>query len=113
MHHPTRRVLRSISEFIDSLVVHQPARRCRSGPRLDASEEEGFEAIRSRMLQAARSCSRAAGINSKITCAGSVTTLWFLRPELMLALAIETGESAARAELNEITELFAPFGMPH
>jgi len=45
-------------------------------------------------------------LEQRILLASSVPALWFLRPELLMALAAEHGEQAAREVVDEISALF-------
>lgn len=45
-------------------------------------------------------------IEQRILTAASVPALWFLRPELLMALAAHAGEEAAQRMVDEITCLF-------
>ncbi len=45
-------------------------------------------------------------VEQRILMAASVPALWFLRPELLMALAAHAGEEAAHRMVDEITCLF-------
>jgi hypothetical protein len=50
--------------------------------------------------------SRFSHVEHRILGASSVRTLWFLRPELLMALATHSGEQAARRVIDDITVMF-------
>lgn len=45
-------------------------------------------------------------VEQRILLASNVAALWFLRPELLMVLAAQVGEQAAREVIDEITEMF-------
>lgn len=45
-------------------------------------------------------------VEQRILVAGNVRALWFLRPELLMAMATHSGEQAARQVIDEITAKF-------
>ena len=45
-------------------------------------------------------------LDMKISDAKDIATLWYLRPELMHAIAASEGEAAARLCIASVTELF-------
>lgn len=77
-----------------------------------------LEEIRLAMLEALgdESPPQAAMLGRRIRYAADVQRLWYLRPELMEAVAAARGEEAAREVLAAITPLFRtglPQGLTH
>ncbi|MDP3700634.1 MAG: hypothetical protein Q8R72_06985 [Hylemonella sp.] len=62
--------------------------------------------------QAMLSCLGAAArerfphVERRILQASSVPTLWFLRPELLMAVAAHSGEQAARQAIDDLSDMF-------
>ncbi len=63
-----------------------------------------LEAIRQAMVDALDG--QAVALARRIRHTGDVQRLWYLRPELMEAVAAQRGEAAARQTLSDISELF-------
>lgn len=76
--------------------------------RAEAVKESRLEEIRFAML----SCLGEAGVRRfpnmerRIRFSGDVEGLWFLRGDLLSAVATLTGEAHARRKIDEITNLF-------
>lgn len=64
--------------------------------------------IRQAMLRCldAEICERYPQVQRRILMAANVPSLWFLRPELLTALAARSGEQAAHEVLDEISAMF-------
>lgn len=45
-------------------------------------------------------------VERRILQASSVPTLWFLRPDLLMAVAARSGEQAAHQVIDEISDMF-------
>lgn len=45
-------------------------------------------------------------VERRILLASSVPTLWFLRPDLLMAVAAHSGEQAAREVIDDISDMF-------
>jgi hypothetical protein len=73
-----------------------------------ATDFIGIEDIRSAMLEliTAVEAARFPQLTRRISYAGDVQGLWFLRGDLMAALANSHGEAAAREKLETLSELF-------
>lgn len=62
--------------------------------------------------QAMLSCLGAAArerfphVERRILQASSVRTLWFLRPDLLMAVAAHSGEQAARQAIDDLSDMF-------
>lgn len=69
---------------------------------------EQLDAIRSFMLDALSGCDSSSfpRLLVRIRCAEDVHALWFLRGELMAALAVIEGEILAKKKILKITEMF-------
>ena len=92
----------------------------RLNPLRDDTVEAAFhiEDIRAAMLKCldADSTQHFPHIERRILMASNVPTLWFLRPELLMALAVRSGEQAAHRALDEISAMFdglLPQGLAH
>lgn len=74
----------------------------------DSVLETGTEDIREAMLALLdQSGSRQfANVTRRVRYANDVQALWYLRGDLLAALASIHGEAAARAQVQEITEMF-------
>lgn len=77
-------------------------------PVVDPSER--MEELRKAMLQVLEDgmASNNATLERKILFARNIEELWYLRPELMNAIAAGLGESVAKARLAQITGMFEP-----
>ena len=77
-------------------------------PVVDPSER--MEEMRKAMLQVLEDgmAHTNATLERKILFARNIEELWYVRPELMNAIAAGLGESVARARLAQITEMFEP-----
>lgn len=80
-------------------------------PLRDTSSAESpyqIDDIRQAMLRCldAEVCERYPQVQRRILMAANVSALWFLRPELLMALAARSGEQAAHEVLNEISVMF-------
>jgi hypothetical protein len=71
-------------------------------------EKRRLETIRGVMLQCLdlEAKRRFPKLERRITYADSLPALWFLRPELLMALATHAGEQAAQQTLHEISRMF-------
>jgi hypothetical protein len=78
-----------------------------AGPT-DSILETGIEDIREAMivLLGDVGCKQFAHATRRIRFANDVQGLWYLRGDLMAALAALHGESEARRKVQEITEMF-------
>ena len=78
--------------------------------REDASVEAPYQIddIRQAMLRCLDTevCERYPQVQRRILMAANVPTLWFLRPELLMALAARSGEQAAHEVIDEISAMF-------
>jgi hypothetical protein len=95
------RWLKPVRNSIYGLLGHAPA-------PTDSVLEDGTEDIREAML----GLLGEAGIKSfppltrRIRYAADIQSLWYLRGELMGAMAALHGEATARAKMQEISEMF-------
>ncbi len=64
--------------------------------------------IREAMLKCldAESARRFPQMERRILMAANVPALWFLRPELLMVLAVHSGEQAAHRVVDEISAMF-------
>ena len=101
----------TISSVFGSLV--QGLRATQSVPP-EVPTLERLESIRHAMLDALAGThdERSTMLAWRIRLSRDVQGLWYLRPELMAALANAHGEAVARRTLSRITELFSG-GLPH
>ena len=78
-----------------------------AGPS-DSSLETGTEDIREAMLTLLGDAGmkQFPNVTRRIRYANDVQALWYLRGDLMAALASTQGESAAREKVSHITEMF-------
>ncbi len=76
--------------------------------RVNGAQKQQLEAVRAAMLASlCRVASQdAPALQRRMARAEDVQTLWFLRAELMGVLASGEGESAARTQLDQITQMF-------
>ena len=78
--------------------------------REDASVEAPYQIddIRQAMLRCLDEevCERYPQVQRRILMATNVPSLWFLRPELLMALAARSGEQAAHEIIDEISAMF-------
>ena len=74
----------------------------------DSTLENGTEDIREAMLALLgdEGVKRFPHVTRRIRYANDVQALWYLRGDLMAALAATQGEVAARERIREITEMF-------
>lgn len=74
----------------------------------DSTLESGTEDIREAMLALIEvaGAKRFPNVTRRLRYANDVQALWYLRGDLMAALAATQGESAAREKVQEITEMF-------
>lgn len=77
-------------------------------PQPVAQPSERLEDIRKAMLQAIEQNpdGKNSAIERKVLFAHDLDALWYLRPDLMTAIAAAIGESRAHACLAEITRMF-------
>ncbi|MFC6282949.1 MULTISPECIES: hypothetical protein [Polaromonas] len=69
--------------------------------------DDRLEAVRAMMLsRLGRVQATATPLSWRIKQAGDIQGLWYLRSELMLALATAYGETIARHEIRDITDVF-------
>lgn len=73
-----------------------------------ADEAACLDDIRQAMLEGLAQIGRGRfpHVEQRILLASNVAALWFLRPELLMVLAAQLGEQAAREVIDEITEMF-------
>ena len=73
-----------------------------------ADEAARLDDIRQAMLEGLAQIGRGRfpHVEQRILLASNVAALWFLRPELLMVLAAQLGEQAAREVIDEITEMF-------
>ena len=78
-----------------------------AGPS-DSSLETGTEDIREAMLTLLgdTGMKQFPNVTRRIRYANDVQALWYLRGDLMAALASTQGEAAAREKVSHITEMF-------
>ncbi len=71
-------------------------------------EEIDMEVVRHEMLALLDDAQgeRVATVRRRITYAGEIQGLWFLRGELMAVLANSHGETVARGRIAQVSELF-------
>ena len=69
-----------------------------------------MEELRKAMLQVLEDgvAANNATLERKLLFARNIEELWYVRPELMNAIASGLGESAARARMVQITDMFEP-----
>jgi hypothetical protein len=74
----------------------------------EATEFIGIEDIRSAMLELMMAVEEARfpHVLRRVRYAGDVQGLWFLRGDVMAALASHHGEAAAREKLETLSEMF-------
>lgn len=74
----------------------------------DSELDNGTEDIREAMLGllGENGSRQFPNVTRRIRYANDIQALWYLRGDLMAALASVHGESAARARVQEITEMF-------
>ena len=74
----------------------------------DSILETGTEDIREAMLALLDSTGskQFANVTRRVRYANDVQALWYLRGDVLAALASVHGESAARSQIQEITEMF-------
>ena len=74
----------------------------------DSTLESGTEDIREAMLVLVEEAGakRFPNVTRRLRYANDVQALWYLRGDLMAALAATQGEAAAREKVQEITEMF-------
>lgn len=73
----------------------------------EGRQEEQLEHIRTAMLSCLESeAAESSFLARKIRTAKDVQVLWYLRSDLMATLASQSGEIAARAQMEQITALF-------
>ncbi len=67
-----------------------------------------IEAIRGQMLSCLgeSGCANFPVLERRVALVADVKGLWYLRPELMNALAAVHGESAARSQIGALTDMF-------
>ena len=75
----------------------------------DSILENGLEDIREAMLGLLGDAGRTqfANVTRRIRYANDIQALWYLRGDLMAALAATRGEAAARQQVHGITEMFS------
>jgi len=93
-----RRAKTSLRNSFFGWMAHQPAEQ----------PSERQEDIRKAMLQAIEQSldGKNSAIERKVLFAHDLDALWYLRPDLMTAIAATIGESAAHTCLEEITRMF-------
>lgn len=74
----------------------------------DSQLETGTEDIREAMLSllAAAGGKQFANVTRRVRYANDIQALWYLRGDLLAALASVHGEAAAREKVHRITEMF-------
>lgn len=73
----------------------------------DSVLETGTEDIREAMLALLADGSKQfANVTRRIRYANDIQALWYLRGDLMAALATTLGEAAAREKVQQITQMF-------
>ena len=74
----------------------------------DSALETGMEDIREAMLSLLTDdgARRFPNVTRRIRYANDIQALWYLRGDLMAALASSLGEAGARERVHEITEMF-------
>jgi hypothetical protein len=80
----------------------------RSGGDRSRRIENALENIREAMLSGLEfsSATEASKLEMKVTYAQNLQDLWYLRGDLMAAIAAVDGEASARQKLTEISEMF-------
>jgi len=82
----------------------------RLNPLRDDTVEAAFhmDDIRQAMLKCldAEGAARFPQVERRILMAANVSALWFLRPELLMAVATRCGEQAAHQVFDEISAMF-------
>jgi hypothetical protein len=78
------------------------------GQNVDSTPEVAVEKVRQAMLAAldALQDPGVRALDDKISYARDINALWYLRPDLMNAVASERGEAIASETLNTITQIF-------
>ena len=81
------------------------------GRNADVAPESLVEEVRHVMLaQLDLYCgSDTIRLDYRISCAADIVTLWYLRSDLMGAIAATQGESFAKDRIVEVTDLFEGF----
>ena len=76
--------------------------------------EDGTEDIRERMLELLgdEAAARSPTVTRRIRYAGDIHALWYLRGDLMAALAELHGEARAREQVQALTRMFRGL-LPH
>lgn len=74
----------------------------------DSTLESGTEDIREAMLTllGEKGTRQFANVTRRIRYANDIQALWYLRGDLMAALAALQGESEARGKVHQITQMF-------
>jgi hypothetical protein len=74
----------------------------------DSILESGLEDIREAMLALLGEAGKVqfANVTRRIRYANDIQALWYLRGDLMAALAAIRGEAAARQQVHQITRMF-------
>lgn len=77
----------------------------------DITSETIVEKVRQTMLSALDQLNSPSvrGLDDRISNARDINSLWYLRSDLMTAIATERGEEIASQQLNAVTDVFRAY----